>query len=117
MRHVDTCQQLRSVRKYFAAVLLLIAMFDVSSNVLASVLMPPACADLHYSSNGVDCPHKRERRSPDRGAFDDTTHLAVLQPADEPEVIGSVYSTETPFPLTFRIVTRSVAPPFQPPRA
>lgn len=110
-----------NARRLLAASLLVIALVDIGSHAVttaeADAKLPPAwCVKYHYENSGVDCPHKRDHRAPDKSAFDELGHNAVLEPTEEIQVSGIVYTSELPTAPETRIVTRTLEPPTQPPK-
>lgn len=106
----------RNMRRLLAAALILIAFVDVGSRSVMTSGQDVWCAVYHYTNRGVDCPHKRDHRSPDKSSFEETTHEAVLLNKEELRITGIVYTTEEPTARKVRIVTRPLEPLFQPPK-
>lgn len=106
------------MRPVLAAVLVLVALIDIGSHALHSSGGSDAawCIPYHYTNPGIDCPHKRDHRTPDKGAFDDLGHAAVLLVREEPQVAGIVYRTELPVGAPNEFISRTLAPPFHPPK-
>ena len=120
-RLFDILKRKRNARRLLAAGLLVIAFVDIASHAITTADtetrdLSAWCVKYHYENSGVDCPHKRDHRAPDKSAFDDMGHSAVLQPAEEVQISGIVYRSELPAPQEIRTVTRPLEPPTQPPK-
>lgn len=112
----------KNTRQLLAAVLLMIAVFELGSHALfhspgsSETKASTWCLPFHYTNPEIDCPHKRDHRAPDKNVFDEMSHLAVLLKTEEPDLEGIVYRSQLPTPPDVRPLSRELSPPFQPPK-
>lgn len=104
-----------------AAGFLLAALIDLGSHVLLAAHSDDSrsstwCSLAHYTTPGVDCPHKRDRRAP-KGSFDDIGHQAIPVGYKPLEVTGVVtIGPQPPHTLDVPLASRPPTPPFHPPK-
>lgn len=120
MRYFERIKRDRKIRRLLAAMLLAVAFFDIAGHAIVDAQNADGssaqwCVKYHYTNSGVDCPHKRDHRGPERSAFDDSSHVAVLAAEELIEGSGISYRSEPPARRETRVITRSLTPPFHPP--
>lgn len=107
----------RNARWLLAAAFLSVAFIDLGSHALTISTDGNAwCTPFHSRNSGIDCPHKRDHRTPEKNTFDETTLLTLEADVDPREPVSIVYQGELPVGPNVRLVTRSLDPPFQPPK-
>lgn len=115
-------KQKRNVRRLLAAGFLLIAFVEMGSHAFMDSRDRDAsgaltwCAIFHYTNPGIDCPHKRDHRGPDKSVFDESSHHAVLLTREDLEFAGIAYQTELPAARDAWPLSCSLTPPFYPPK-
>lgn len=109
--------RLKEAKWLLAAAFLAVAVIDLGGHAVTIYTETGAwCAPFHYNNSGVDCPHKRDHKTPEKTAFDETTLLAVDEALAAPQAAEVAFSVDLPAAPAFRFVTRSLDPPFQPPK-
>lgn len=112
----------KNARRLLAASFLLVAIMDLGTHAFAGSYSGPAvaattwCAKYHYANSGIDCPHKHDHRTPEKSAFDEISHNAVLLNPSELAITGALYRVQPPVPLDNTHVSRSLEPPVRPPK-
>jgi hypothetical protein len=119
-RLLRTLKRRSSVRRLFAAGLLVIALMDIGSHAYTTGETGGAnawttCYLLHHTSPSADCPHKRHPGLPEANLFNDlSNHCAVMPKLDLD--FGEAVTRDVAIERELSAdITRTIAPLAEPP--
>ncbi|HEV7698857.1 MAG TPA: hypothetical protein VGO43_01365 [Pyrinomonadaceae bacterium] len=122
MRFLRQIKRKRNVRRLLAAGFLFVAIVELGSHAFMDSHDPNFESDLtvcRVSDNPsplADCPDKRQQRQETKNLLDEmTSHSGLLAELSLP-LKGVLYDTAINFSYDHRPITRSLTPPFQPPK-
>lgn len=115
-------QRKRNIRRLIAAGFFLIAVVEIGSHAFMDSLDPAASQELtecRVQENApikADCPDNQKNRGPESNLKDElTSHCMILSQLSVP-FNGIMYRTEMNFASNVRTLSRSLTPPFHPPK-
>ena len=105
-----------------AAMFLFVFMIEMGSHMLIDSQDPNAVTEVGVCEisekipDRVDCPEQRRQRQETKNILDEmTTHVVVLNSLTVPHA-GRMYDTGSNYASTLGDISRSLTPPFRPPK-
>src|SRR5262249_17534504 len=112
----------KNIRRLLAAMFLFVFVVELGSHVLIDAQDPNAvtetmaCSLNEYVPVSADCPEQRRQQQEQKNLLDEmTTHAVILSNMSVPHS-GITYRTLDNFASADGIVSRTLAPPFHPPK-
>lgn len=122
LRIVRPIKQKRNIRRILAAMFLFVLVVEMGSHVVIDAQDPStitetlACSANENLPARADCPEQRRQRQETKNLIDEmTTHMVVLNSIVVPHS-GISYRSPDNYMSSDQIVSRSLPPPFQPPK-